>query len=116
MTIRDLQQQVDQWIKEYGVRYFDEKTNMLVLMEEVGELSRYMSRQFGEQSFKRSEDQAQAMDRIADELADVLFVTVCLANQMGIDLEAGMIRNLEKKTGRDSRRHIENKKINPSND
>lgn len=116
MTIRDLQEQVDQWIREYGVRYFDEKTNMLVLMEEVGELSRYMSRQFGEQSFKRREDEEHAMDRIADELADVLFVTVCLANQMGIDLEAGMVKNLEKKTGRDSRRHIENKKINPSDD
>jgi len=113
MGIKDLQQRVDEWIRTYGVRYFDEKTNMLVLMEEVGELSRYMSRQFGEQSFKREEDAGSAMERIADELADVLFVTVCLANQMGIDLDEAIASNLAKKTGRDAERHLKNKKINP---
>lgn len=113
MHISELQTRVDQWIKEYGVRYFDEKTNMLILMEEVGELSRYMSRKFAEQSFKESEAAESAMKSIEDELADILFVTTCLANQMGIDLEEAMRRNLEKKTARDAKRHMGNKKINP---
>ena len=113
MEISVLQQKVDEWIRTYGVRYFDEKTNMLVLMEEVGELSRYMSRKYGEQSFKNAEAEDVVMEHIADELSDVLFVTVCLANQMGIDLDLAMKMNLEKKTGRDATRHIENKKINP---
>lgn len=113
MHINELQTRVDQWIKQYGVRYFDEKTNMLILMEEVGELSRYMSRKFGEQSFKESEAANSAMKSIEDELADILFVMTCLANQMGIDLEEAMRRNLEKKTARDAQRHMANKKINP---
>jgi len=113
MELQELQKRVDRWIKEYGVRYFDERTNMLILIEEVGELSRYMSRKFGEQSFKSEEDEQNAMVRIADELADILFVSVCLANQMDIDLTRAIKQNLEKKTRRDATRHKENKKINP---
>lgn len=113
MDLQELQNRVDRWIKEYGVRYFDERTNMLILIEEVGELSRYMSRKFGEQSFKSEEDEQNAMTRITDELADILFVSVCLANQMDIDLTRAMEQNLEKKTRRDAMRHKENKKINP---
>lgn len=113
MEVQELQNRVDRWIKEYGVRYFDERTNMLILIEEVGELSRYMSRKFGEQSFKSEEDEQNAMVRIADELADILFVSVCLANQMDIDLTQAIKQNLEKKTRRDATRHKENKKINP---
>jgi NTP pyrophosphatase (non-canonical NTP hydrolase) len=113
MELQELQEKVDRWIKEYGVRYFDERTNMLILIEEVGELSRYMSRKFGEQSFKSEEDEQNAMARISDELADILFVSVCLANQMDIDLTRAMEQNLEKKTRRDATRHKENKKINP---
>lgn len=113
MELQELQNRVDRWIKEYGVRYFDERTNMLILIEEVGELSRYMSRKFGEQSFKSEEDEQNAMLRIADELADILFVSVCLANQMDIDLTRAIEQNLEKKTRRDATRHKENKKINP---
>lgn len=113
MELQKLQITVDRWIKEYGVRYFDERTNMLILIEEVGELSRYMSRKFGEQSFKSEEDEQNAMARISDELADILFVSVCLANQMDIDLTRAMEQNLEKKTRRDATRHKENKKINP---
>jgi NTP pyrophosphatase (non-canonical NTP hydrolase) len=107
MEINELQLRVDAWIKEHGVRYFDELTNMTLLMEEVGELARIMSRQFGEQSFKQGED-ASGM---ADEMADILFVLVCLANQTGVDLQSAVLKNLEKKTGRDSKRHKENPKL-----
>jgi NTP pyrophosphatase (non-canonical NTP hydrolase) len=107
MEINELQLRVDAWIKEHGVRYFDELTNMSLLMEEVGELARIMSRQFGEQSFKQGED-ASGM---ADEMADILFVLVCLANQTGVDLQSAVLKNLEKKTGRDSKRHKENPKL-----
>ncbi len=108
MEIKELQQKVDAWIQEHGVRYFNELTNMTVLMEEVGELSRIMSRQFGEQSFKEGEN----ADGLADEMADILFVLVCLANQTGVDLTEAVRQNLDKKTNRDSTRHKENRKLN----
>ena len=114
MQIKELQTKVDNWIQEYGVRYFDEKTNMLILVEEVGELSRYISRKYGEQSFKQSDEEENADQHIADEMADILFTAVCLANQMGIDLERAIQKNLDKKTNRDATRHKENKKISPN--
>ena len=104
MEIRDLQQRVDEWIHTYGVRYFSELTNMAVLTEEVGELARIMARRYGDQSFKAGEK-----DNLADEMADVLWVLTCLANQTGVDLEQAMERNFRKKTERDSERH----KLNP---
>lgn len=109
--MKEIQNQIDQWIKTYGVRYFDEKTNMLLLMEEMGELSRLMARKYGEQSFKNSEQNAAVDEMIAEELSDVLFVLICLANQMGIDLNIAMAKNLDKKTTRDQQRHLENKKL-----
>ncbi len=107
MKIKEAQEIVDTWIKEYGVRYFDEMTNTAILMEEVGEVARIMARRYGEQSEKESD---KGKD-LGDELADVLFVLICLANQTGIDLEAAMTKNLEKKTNRDSDRHKLNKKL-----
>ena len=107
MTIKEAQEKVDQWIKEYGVRYFDEMTNTVMLMEEVGEVARIMARRYGEQSEKESD---KGKD-LGDEMADVLFVLICLANQTGIDLEVAMKKNLEKKTERDHSRHKENKKL-----
>lgn len=107
MALRTLQQQVDDWIKEYGVRYFDELTNTAVLMEEVGEVARIMARRYGEQSEKESD---QAKD-LGDELADVLFVLVCIANQTGVDLTHAMEENFAKKTNRDQSRHKNNKKL-----
>ncbi len=107
ITIRDAQQQVDAWIKTVGVRYFNELTNLGILMEEVGELSRLMVRTYGEQSFKPSD---QGKD-IADEMADVLWVLICLANQTGVDLTAALHKNLEKKNIRDATRHQENEKL-----
>lgn len=104
MEIRDLQQRVDEWIRTYGVRYFSELTNMAVLTEEVGELARIMARRYGDQSFKAGEK-----DDLADEMADVLWVLTCLANQTGVDLEQAMERNFQKKTKRDKERH----KLNP---
>jgi NTP pyrophosphatase (non-canonical NTP hydrolase) len=107
MTVSELQKTVDDWIKEHGVRYFNELTNTAILMEEVGELARIMSRQYGEQSFKAGEDASS----LADEMADVLFVLTCLANQTGVDLTDALKKNLEKKTNRDKDRHHSNKKI-----
>lgn len=107
MTISELQNTVDQWIKTVGVRYFSELTNMTILTEEVGELARLMARTYGDQSFKKNE----AEKNIPDELADVLWVVVCLANQMGIDLEEAIQKNLEKKNVRDKDRHQQNKKL-----
>lgn len=107
MELRTLQQQVDDWIKEYGVRYFDELTNTVVLMEEVGEVARIMARRYGEQSEKESD---QAKD-LGDELADVLFVLVCIANQTGVDLTHAMEENFAKKTNRDRSRHKNNEKL-----
>ncbi|MFT4602031.1 MAG: NTP pyrophosphatase (non-canonical NTP hydrolase) [Arenicella sp.] len=107
MTIKDAQQLVDDWIKEYGVRYFNELTNMAQLTEEVGEVARIISRRYGEQSEKESDKNKD----LGDEMADVLWVLICLANQTGIDLEEALRKNLDKKTNRDSSRHKENKKL-----
>ncbi len=107
LTINNAQQQVDSWIKKYGVRYFSELTNMAVLTEEVGELARIMARKFGDQSFKESD---KGHD-LADEMADVLWVLICLANQTGVDLEKAFQDNLDKKTRRDKDRHKNNSKL-----
>lgn len=106
MTIKEAQQAVDQWIREYGVRYFSELTNMAVLTEEIGELARVMARKYGDQSFKAGEK-----ENLGDEMADVLWVLICLANQTGVDLTEEFEKNLQKKTNRDSLRHIANPKL-----
>lgn len=107
MELKELQETVDNWIREYGVRYFDELTNTAMLMEEVGEVARIMARRYGEQSEKESDKNKD----LGDELADVLFVLTCLANQTGIDLEDAMHRNLSKKIDRDATRHKNNPKL-----
>lgn len=107
MTIQEAQQQVDQWIKTVGVRYFSELTNLGILMEETGELARLMVRQYGEQSFKESDKGKE----LADEMADVLWVLLCLANQTGVDLTAALQKNFDKKTIRDADRHKNNDKL-----
>lgn len=109
MTIDEAQQTVDTWIKTTGIRYFNELTNTAILMEEVGEVARIMARQYGEQSFKKSDEKVD----LADEMADVMFVLICLANQTGINLTEALEKNLVKKTSRDTDRHKNNKKINP---
>ena len=107
MTVHELQQRVDEWIKSYGVRYFNELTNMAILTEEVGEVARIIARRYGEQSEKSTD-----RDRdLGDELADVLWVTVCLANQTGVDLTEALERNFAKKTNRDATRHRDNPKL-----
>ena len=106
ITIKEMQRIVDRWIKEYGVRYFSELTNMACLTEEVGELARIMARKYGDQSFKASEK-----DNLGEEMADVLFVLVCLANQTGVNLTEEFHKNMQKKTNRDSLRHIANPKL-----
>src|SRR6266481_923063 len=107
ITIRDAQQLVDKWIKTHGVRYFSELTNMAILTEEVGEVARVMARTYGEQS-KKKKDEAK---NLPDELADVLFVLICIANQTGIDLTKALEKNLKKKTRRDAKRHKKNAKL-----
>ena len=107
MTLQELQTQTDQWIKKFGVRYFNELTNMAVLMEEVGEMARIVARRYGEQSEKESDKNKD----LGDEMADVLFVLTCIANQTGVNLEDAMLRNFEKKTKRDATRHHENEKL-----
>jgi NTP pyrophosphatase (non-canonical NTP hydrolase) len=107
MTIQQAQKIVDEWINKFGVRYFNELTNTTILMEEVGEVARIIARRYGEQSEKESD---KALD-LGDELADVLFVLICLANQTGINLEDAMLKNLAKKTSRDQTRHITNDKL-----
>lgn len=107
MTIQEAQKMVDKWITTTGVRYFSELTNMAILTEEVGEVARIMARKYGEQSFKASDEGYD----LADELADVLFVLICLANQTGVDLTTALQKNLEKKTGRDEQRHRNNRKL-----
>ncbi len=107
MTIKDAQQLVDQWINTTGIRYFNELTNTAILMEEVGEVARIMARQYGEQSFKKSDTDIN----LPDEMADVLFVLICLANQTGIDLTEALEKNLEKKSIRDADRHKNNDKL-----
>lgn len=106
MTIKKAQEQVDQWIKSYGVRYFSELTNMAILTEEVGELARLMARKYGDQSFKENEK-----TDLGDEMADVLWVLICLANQTGVDLTEALKKNIEKKTLRDKDRHSQNPKL-----
>jgi NTP pyrophosphatase (non-canonical NTP hydrolase) len=110
MTLREAQQLVDDWIRSVGVRYFSELTNLAQLMEEVGEVARIMARQYGDQSFKGTE---QGLD-LSDELADVLFVLLCLANQTGVDLTEALSRNLQKKSDRDGDRHRSNPKLSES--
>lgn len=107
LTIKEAQQLVDNWIKTHGVRYFNEMTNLAVLMEEVGEVARIMSRTFGEQSFKESDKK----NELSNELADVLFVLICIANQTGVDLTQALQKNIEKKTNRDHQRHKNNTKL-----
>lgn len=107
MTIREAQKEVDGWIKKYGVRYFNEMTNMVLLTEEVGELARIIARTYGEQSFKESDKDHD----LADEMADVLWVLMCLANQTGVDLTEAFAKNMEKKTSRDKGRHLNNEKL-----
>ena len=107
ITLNQAQQQVDEWIKTIGVRYFNELTNLGILVEEVGELSRLMVRKFGEQSFKNNE----AEKELGDEMADVLWVLICLANQTGVNLTDALQKNFEKKTTRDKTRHLENEKL-----
>lgn len=106
MTIKQAQQEIDNWIKQFGVRYFNELTNMALLTEEVGELARIFARQFGEQSYKTGETAD-----LADEMADVLFVLICMANQTGVNLEEALQNNLAKKTVRDKDRHQSNQKL-----
>lgn len=107
MTIKNAQQKVDHWIKTVGVRYFSELTNMTILTEEVGELARIMARKYGDQSFKESDKK----EDLADEMADVLWVLICLANQTGVDLTTALEKNFEKKNSRDSERHKNNEKL-----
>ena len=107
MTIEEAQKQVDDWIKTYGVRYFSELTNMVILTEEVGELARIKARKYGEQSFKKSDENKN----LGDEMADILWVLICLANQTGVNLTEAFEKNMLKKTERDSTRHLENDKL-----
>jgi len=107
MTIQEAQSRIDQWITTTGIRYFNELTNTAILMEEVGEVARIMARRYGEQSFKKSDEQVD----LADEMADVLFVLMCLANQTGIDLAEALEKNMEKKNIRDADRHKDNPKL-----
>lgn len=107
ITITEAQQKVDEWIKTIGVRYFSELTNMVILTEEVGELARIMARKYGDQSFKKSEEEYN----LADEMADIFWVLICLANQTGVDLNEAFLKNMEKKTVRDKERHANNKKL-----
>ena len=107
MEIKNLQIKVDNWIKSHGVRYFNELTNTTILMEEVGELARIMSRRYGEQSFKKGEENLD----IADEIADIFWIIICISNQTGVDLTKAFQKNLEKKNTRDSNRHLQNKKL-----
>ena len=107
MTIQEAQTTIDNWIKIKGVRYFNELTNMAMLTEEVGEVARIIAREYGEQSFKESDKDKE----LSDELADVLFVLICIANQTGIDLETALKKNIEKKNNRDAERHLKNEKL-----
>ena len=116
MELIQLQNEVNSWIKTYGIRYFSELTNMCILMEEVGELSRYIARKYGEQSFKNDISNDEVDQGIEDEMADVLWVLTCLANQMDIDLTDAIKRNIAKKTNRDFKRHLSNKKLSSENE
>jgi len=111
MTIKETQRRVDEWIRTIGVRYYNELTNTAILAEEVGELARLMARIYGEQSFKTKAEEASAKDDLAGEMADVLFVLICLANQTGVDLTEALTKSLEMKAKRDAKRHAENEKL-----
>lgn len=111
MTIKTAQKEVDNWIQTIGIRYYNELTNMAILTEEVGEVARLMARLYGEQSFKKKEDELNAKENLGDEMADVLFVLICLANQTGIDLTEALEKNLIKKSIRDKERHANNEKL-----
>lgn len=111
MTLQQAQSTVDEWINTIGIRYYDQLTNTAILMEEVGEVARLMARLYGEQSFKLPEQAASAPQDLADEMADVLFVLICLANQCGVDLTTALANNLAKKTQRDAARHANNPKL-----
>lgn len=111
MEISDYQNSVDQWIKTIGVRYFSELTNMAILTEEVGEVARLMSRIYGDQSFKSPLSEEEQKEHLADELADLVWVVTCIANQTGVDLEAALKKNMSKKTKRDGERHKNNEKL-----
>lgn len=111
MKISEAQQLIDEWIKKYGVRYFNELTNTVILSEEVGELSRLIARKYGEQSFKKEMTDGEIKEKIADEMSDIIFVVMCLANQMDIDLEGAINKNILKKTTRDHDRHKQNQKL-----
>jgi len=111
MTIETAQKEVDNWIQTIGIRYYNELTNMAILTEEVGEVARLMARIYGEQSFKRKEDEVNAKEKLGEEMADVLFVLICLANQTGIDLTQALNKNLIKKSIRDKARHANNDKL-----
>lgn len=111
MQLSEAQKIVDEWITTIGVRYYSELTNMAILSEEVGEVARLMARMYGDQSFKNPDDALTAKEDLADEMADVLFVLICLANQTGVDLTEAMRKNLEKKTKRDAQRHADNEKL-----
>jgi NTP pyrophosphatase (non-canonical NTP hydrolase) len=108
ISISEAQKMVDHWIKTIGVRYFSELTNMTILTEEVGELARIMARKYGDQSYKKSDEKYE----LGDEMADILWVLICLANQTGVDLNHAFLKNMEKKTIRDKERHAQNKKLN----
>jgi len=111
MTIKEAQATVDEWINTIGIRYYNELTNTAILMEEVGEMARLMARLYGEQSFKNPDHVTSAKTDLADEMADVMFVLICLANQTGIDLTEALQNNLQKKTKRDAQRHANNEKL-----
>ena len=114
MTLHDMQTRVDAWIKQYGVRYFHELTNVALLVEEVGEFSSIVARVYGDQSFKAGTQPLNTKEALADEMADIMFVLTCLANQMQIDLQEAITKNLEKKTLRDKDRHHQNPKLSQS--
>lgn len=111
MTLKEAQRRVDEWINTIGIRYYSELTNMAILTEEVGEVARLISRIYGEQSFKDASQAENAKSQLADEMADVLFVLICIANQTGIDMTDALMKNLEKKTLRDKERHANNQKL-----
>lgn len=111
MQLKEAQAKVDEWINTIGIRYYNELTNTAILMEEVGEVARLMARLYGEQSFKSKEKEKNAKNDLGDEMADVLFVLICLANQTGVDLTEALEKNLTKKTKRDAQRHADNEKL-----
>ena len=113
ITLREAQETIDRWIKDIGVRYFSELTNLAQLVEEVGELARIMSRTYGEQSYKPTKGSDDPKGTLGDELADVMFVLICIANQTGVDLTEALRKNLDKKSTRDAKRHRENPKLQP---